>query len=152
MMAKVVELSTMLPRPIDQVWDEVTRPRLLLRVAGGFVAFRAVDPPHWPDRWEPREYLVSLRLVGVLPLGRQVIGIEYPTSSPDMRVLRDNGRSQLVRRWDHRITLRAGAAGTVYTDRIEIEAGWLTTLVAGFALVFFRHRQRRLRQLVAQMS
>lgn len=145
----VVELTTDLAAPPDRVWDEVCRPRLLLHVARGFVSFRPVDPPAWPDRWAPGEHLVALRLWGVLPLGRQVIAITLPPAPPGERALRDNGRSRLVRRWDHWIHVAPGPAGARYADRVTIEAGWLTRPVATFARAFYRHRQRRLRALAA---
>jgi hypothetical protein len=52
---------------------------------------------------------------------------------------------------DHWITIAPGAADgtTHYTDRVEIEAGLLTPLIAGFARVFYAHRQRRWRALAA---
>ena len=69
--------------------------------------------------------------------------------------LRDNGEGVLMRRWDHRITLQPLSDGrTLYTDDIEVIARhlpWLMTpLSALFAQVFYRHRQRRWRQLAAQ--
>lgn len=49
----------------------------------------------------------------------------------------------LTRRWDHWITIALGTTSgtTHYTDRVEIEAGLLTPLIAGFARVFYARRQ-----------
>lgn len=83
-------------------------------------------------------------------MGWQVVGIERQPPVGAIRRLRDNGRSLLIQRWDHLITVEPdGSRRTRYTDRIEIEAGWLTPLVWAFAQVFYAHRQRRWRRLAA---
>lgn len=69
--------------------------------------------------------------------------------------MRDNGQGLLMRRWDHRILLQALPDGrTLYTDEVEVVARhlpWLMTpLSTLFAQVFYRHRQRRWRQLASQ--
>ncbi len=40
--------------------------------------------------------------------------------------------------------------GTLYRDRVEIDAGLLTPVVAALARVFYRHRQGRWRALAAR--
>ncbi|MBN2003783.1 MAG: hypothetical protein JXA21_10535 [Anaerolineae bacterium] len=56
----------------------------------------------------------------------------------------------MVRVWNH--TIRFHPLGTEqlrYTDAIEIEAGLLTVFVWAFAHLFYRHRQRRWKKLLA---
>ena len=144
-------LSTILACPADRVWAEVLRPRLLDYVAHPVVRFTAVDPPQFPEAWRPGEYVVAMRLFGVLPLGTQTIGIRLPPPvRPPEHVLHDAGRSRLIAVWDHRITVApAGAEATRYTDALRIEAGLPTPLIWAWAQLFFRHRQRRWRRLVA---
>ena len=92
-----------------------------------------------------------MRLLGVLPLGWQEIRITRPTPTGETRHLRDAGRGALARRWDHLITVApAGPGRTRYTDRVEVEAGWLTPAVWAFARLFYAHRQRCWRRLVAR--
>lgn len=146
---KTIELTTHLDAPPDLVWQCVNTPRLLRYVAGGWLNFLPIDPPAFPARWEEREYKVALRAFGLLPLGWQIIGIERPRAGDGQNVLRDNGRSPLIRSWDHRIIVEAApGGGTRYTDRVLIDAGALTLPIAVFAKGFFAHRQRRWRRLV----
>lgn len=63
-------------------------------------------------------------------------------------MLRDNGYSRLIPKWDHLITIRAAEGGCLYTDRVEIHAGVFTPFVWSFAWLFYRHRQRRWVHLV----
>ena len=146
-----IELSTRLDASPDLVWECVNTPRLLQYVAAGWLKFLPIDPPAFPERWEDREYRLALRAFGLLPLGWQIVGIERPRAEDGRRILRDNGRSPLLRCWDHRIIVEADpAGGTRYSDRVSIEAGILTVPITVFARGFFAHRQRRLRGLVTQ--
>ena len=146
-----VDLSTVLDAPPERVWDELNRPALLCHVARPLVAFAPLDPPAFPERWAERAYRVRLRLFGLVPIGWQVVGIERPAEQGRVRSLRDDGRSAMIRRWDHRMTVEPLPDGrTRYTDHLEIEAGVLTPAAWAFARLFYAHRQRRWRALVAR--
>lgn len=74
--------------------------------------------------------------------------ISEPPPDGATRFIRDNGFGPLISRWDHWIAIATGEDGTTrYVDRVDIEAGALTGLVAAFARVFYAHRQRRWRAL-----
>lgn len=121
------------------------------------VYFRPAQGRAWPSHWGPGELPLRMRLLGVLPMGSQTVrvSLEPPEDPSGWPTLRDNGEGLLMRRWDHRIFLRALPDGsTLYTDEIEVTARhlpWLMTpLSTLFAHVFYRHRQRRWRQLADQ--
>ena len=143
-----IVLSSYLDAPIDRIWIEVQRPELLFFVASPLLQFRPVVPSHLPERWEVGDYVVSMAWRGIVPLGRQTISISYPEAPDGSKRLRDNGHSAMIRRWDHLITLEPDGSGTRYTDRVKIEAGFITLPVAKFAESFYAHRQRRWRELV----
>lgn len=145
----LIERSTHLAASPGHVWQELGTPRLLQYVAHPVIRFQPVDPPAFPPSWAEGEYRVSLRLFGRLPLGSQVIRIARPQPEGPCRVVRDTGGGSLARRWDHVMEVCAEGSGTRYTDRVEVDAGPLTWLVAAFASHFFQHRQRRWRRLVA---
>lgn len=63
--------------------------------------------------------------------------------------MRDNGHGRSIPVCDHMIEVSPHGDGTLYTDRITVEAGVLTLFVAAFANRFYAHRQRRWRRLVA---
>lgn len=123
--------------------------RLLEYVAAPWIRFEAVAPSQLPDEWEPGRYQVRMKLLGVVPLGTQWIGIRAVEQRGERLLVHDQGSSALVRVWDHRIEISPAAGGrTRYCDRLTIEAGWRTPFVAVFARLFFAHRQRRWRRLV----
>jgi ligand-binding SRPBCC domain-containing protein len=147
------KVSTLLECPVEVAWREALTPRLLRYVARPLQVFVPLQPAQWPEQWEAKRYLVSLRAFGLIPLGQQWIDISFPvadvTDNQQSYQIRDNGQGQLVRRWDHRITLKAVNEGvTLYTDTLEIDAGIITSLVWLYAQCFYRYRQARWRHLV----
>lgn len=146
-----VELSTTLKAPAEQVWRWVQRPALLHWVAAPLVRFRPIQPTTLPEVWEDGEVRVSMLIFGVLPMGTQVIRIhreEGLAGDRSARSLVDMGEGDLVKAWHHRIRVVPESAGTThYTDSVVVEAGPPTLFVWMFAQVFYRHRQRRLRDL-----
>ena len=144
-----VVLSTYLDAPPDAVWAALQRPETLIYVSAPLIRFTPRAPAALPDRWSEQTYRVSMRLFGVLPLGTQWIRVSWPTPDGELRYVRDNGSGTLAARWDHLISIAPEGAGTRYTDRVDVEAGVLTGVTALFARVFYAHRQRRWRALVA---
>lgn len=146
-------LTTILDAPPERVWAVVQTPALLERVAAPLVTFEPVDPETFPETWDEADYLVWMRLFGLLPLGRQWVRVRTleVRKTPGERFyrLRDDGSGTLASTWDHVITVRETPDGvTAYTDEIRVEAGVLTPLVWLFAQAFYRHRQHRWRRLV----
>lgn len=143
-----LDISTLLRCSLEEATAAVMTPRLLEYIASPLVHFTPVDAGGFPPRWSEGTWRVRLRLLGLLPFGEQAIVISFP-EVPRGLAIRDAGYSALIPVWDHRITLEAVAGGVCYRDQLEVRAGLLTPLVWLFAQVFYRHRQRRWRRLVA---
>jgi hypothetical protein len=149
-MSVTIELATHLDAAPDTVWRWLRRSALLRHVAAPLIRFE----PHggsFPEEWEPGEYRAQMYLFGAVPLGWQAIRISLPEPLGDVRFVRDDGYSPLIRRWDHWIAIGPdtgpGEGGTRYSDQVTIDAGILTPMVAAFARTFYAHRQRRWRTL-----
>jgi hypothetical protein len=144
-----VDVGTVVPADLSRVRAEVMTSRLLRYVSWPLIVFAPVDPAELPATWQPGEYRVRMRALGLVPLGEQTIRISIPPAAGGEHLLRDDGSGQLVRRWDHLIRLRAApdGRGTLYRDEVEIEAGLLTPPVWVFATLLYRWRQRRWRRL-----
>ena len=149
MAAQPIEIGTELPAAADKVMDAVGQPRLLDYVSRPILRFKPVDPARLPGCWKPGSYRVGLYLGGWLPLGWQVIRIEPLPDEGTARGIRDNGYGWAIRRWDHEIRVIPQGDHCYYSDRITIDAGWLTPFIIAFARRFYRHRQQRWRQLVS---
>jgi|GEM_PF-181263 len=152
-----VRLSTPLNAPPEWVAAQLQRTTVFRHITAPLVRFKRPGGAPWPTHWSPGDLPVQMWLLGLLSLGTQTvrISIEPPAQADAWPTLRDNGEGTLMRRWDHRITLQPLPSGrTLYTDDIDVVARhlpWLMTpLSAAFAQVFYRHRQRRWRQLAAR--
>ena len=148
MSSRTIEVSTQLAAAPDEIWAHTRRPDVLTYVSRGMISFTPIDPPTWPTVWAPGEHRAAMRVFG-MPMGEQVIGIEYPPPVGTTRRMRDNGRGRGIPVWDHMIEVAPEGDGTRYTDRVRIEAGLRTLLVATFARRLYAHRQARWRRLVA---
>ena len=134
----------------ETVKARIMEPRLFLHVAAPLVKFAPIGMEAFPDRWAEQVYRGSMKLFGVIPIGWQAIVIHFGDGASDALVLNDRGYGPTLRKWDHRIeaTPREGG-GTLYVDRLRMDAGLLTPIAAFFVAQFFKHRQRRLRALDA---
>ncbi|WP_139284058.1 hypothetical protein [Rubrimonas cliftonensis] len=140
--------SVTLDVDIETLWRAIQTPALLESVTRGLMRFDPVDPDGFPTVWDAREHRVDLRLFGWLPIGRQVIAIERPPAEGARRLLRDNGRGDVVSAWDHLMILEPAPGGrTRYTDLVRVEAGRLTLPVTALAWLYYALRQRNLRRL-----
>ena len=148
--SRIIEVSSVHRVNADRLWSEVDRPRLMQFVVGGRLKIRPVEPESFPESWKNEDYLVALYGFGVVPMGRQTICIEHPPGDGSEKCLRDKGGGRLFMKWDHWIIVQPlDASVTRYTDRVEFTAGFLTPLLIPFVRNFFRYRQERLGQLVA---
>jgi hypothetical protein len=146
----IIRRSIILDVQAERAWAMVRRPRLLQHISHPLQVFEFLEPTTLPEVWTDGSYKVRCRMFGIIPTGEQWIVISTVEAGPALYALRDNGHGDLAQRWDHLITIRPLAADRCrYTDEIEVRAGLLTPFVAAFAWVFYRHRQRRWRQLVA---
>ena len=144
-----VELSTELPVDATKAWREVQKPELLEYVTRPILRFRFLSPPG--ARWQPGRHSAQIGLLGIIPLGRQTIGVEFPSRESDTYLLRDNGSGSVARVWDHLILIEPlGPGRCLYTDRLQVSAGVLTPFVAAFAWLLYAHRQRRWRLLASR--
>ncbi|AUH32299.1 hypothetical protein [Paracoccus tegillarcae] len=78
---KEIFLETRLEASPSRIWAEVNRPQLLRYVARPLVMVKPHDPSAVAERWHSRVYVVGLYLFGVLPFGRQVIGLSRPVAA-----------------------------------------------------------------------
>lgn len=145
-------ITTLLEAPVERVWAELKKPRLLMHVAAPLISFELIEPATMPAHWGDGRYLVRMRFLGLIPLGRQWIVTSTPQPEDQARGVfrvRDQGCGDLAKVWDHLIVIEARNDGrTAYRDEVEIKAGLLTPAVWLFAHGFYRHRQARWTRLI----
>ncbi len=147
-----VFVQSELPCSPARAWDEVQTSDVLREIAWPLIQLRAGGPDGIPDRWEEGS-TVMLRpyLFGLIPVGVRALTWErIDERTGEMQTREDD---PLIHRWDHLIRVESGPDGrTVYTDEVEVEAGWLTLPVWLFAQWFYRHRQRRWQAVARRLA
>jgi hypothetical protein len=145
-MATTVHVESELPTHADDVWAALQLPGTMAYVCRGVLGFPAVATRS--ERFHQGERGTGwVRLFHVLPLHRHTIEVvELDEASRTVRTLERGG---LLRSWRHTLqVVPIAAARCRYSDTVEIEAGALTPLVAGFTRVLFGYRHRRWQRLV----
>ena len=141
-------ISTIIPTSAEKMWSELQKVSSLMYVAAPLLIFRSQDKNPLPDKWSiDQEYPLSISLFGIIPLGKHVIRISK-IDVQKMQIL-SNEFGLLSRTWNHLIKIEKTEDDKIrYTDEIEIKAGILTLVIWLFALIFYRHRQKRWKILI----
>lgn len=141
-------VQTRLEAPAEAVWGAVKKPRTLFYVTRGFLGFSGSD--HFPLEWEPGQKVETrLWFFHILPGWKHIL-----------TVAEVNDREKLIRSheyggfytWDHTIRVMRNSSGCIYSDEIEVHAGFLTFFIWIFANLFYRHRQMRWRILARNLN
>jgi uncharacterized protein YndB with AHSA1/START domain len=143
--ARTIRLITDLDASADRVWEAVTTPAAFRLVTRGLISMPGLR--HRNDPWREGETVSSwLLLFGIVPFSRH--HLTFVEIDERRRLLRSKEHGGLVRRWEHDITVTPLSAGRCrYEDRVTIGAGRLTGVISAWALVFYKLRQRRWREL-----
>jgi ligand-binding SRPBCC domain-containing protein len=147
---RTVTVSTFLEAPADAVWAAVKRPESFLAVTRHVLSVPALRGRTEP--WRAGETVRSwVFLFGVIPFSYHHLTVA--SIDDERRILRSDERGGPIRVWRHDIVVvPVSPTRCRYEDHIEIDAGILTALVAGYASVFYRVRQRRWRQLARTLG
>ncbi len=138
---KSITVETALDAPAAVIWSTVQQPEAFVHVAGGMLRYPAAERHTGP--WKVGDRTIGwLFLFRMIPFSRhsiEVVNIDHAA----MTLLTEEGGG-LIRTWKHYVAVRPVDEDRChYTDRIDIDAGILTPVVATFARVFYRYRQRR---------
>ena len=141
----IVDRSTRLEASADAVWAAVKTPAAFRTVTRWLLVMPVIGGR--ADEWREGETVVGwVFLFGVVPFSRHHLQIAAIDESTLTLSSREHGG--LLRSWNHDIEVTPiDDAQCTYRDRIEIDAGILTPLVAVYARWFYRMRQRRWRAL-----
>lgn len=147
---RTITVSTELDAPADVVWPAATTPHAFVHVAKGMLRFPAAE--HLDRPWRVGDEVRGWTLLfGVIPFSIHRLSVES-IDDQRRRIMSDEGGG-MIRTWRHELlTTPLGDHRCEYLDRIEIDAGAMTPLVAGFAAIFYRYRQRRWRALAPLLA
>lgn len=151
-----VRLNLLLDCPPDAAWEAVHSPALFQAVSGPITTAQSLEPGGFPDRWADTEHRVRLRMLGLLPMGTQLIALRDETRADGTRIVHDEGgpltgAMSIVSRWHHRMAISPDPAApdsrTRFRDALDVGAGVLTPVVWFGFWVFWQLRAQKLRRL-----
>ena len=120
-----------------------------LYITRGMLGFKGAE--EWPELFHEGQVIETrLLLFNLVPCWKhkmRLVRIDHENME-----LASEERGGVVRRWDHRKWIEEESGSSCwYTDEIDIEAGLLTFFVWVYAHIFYRYRQRRMRQLAEHL-
>mgnify|MGYP006961701803 FL=1 len=143
-------ISTIIHTNENQMWEALQKLSSLVYVTSPFLVFKSLDGGELPDKWElEKEYAFYISAFHIMPLGKHYIVVKIIDA--EKKEILSNEHGTLTKEWNHQILIKRIDENTIrYTDAIEIKAGELTLFVWLFAHIFYRHRQRRWKKLIAR--
>lgn len=156
-----VHLNLVLDCPADAAWEAVHSPAVFRAVSGPLTTVESLEPGGFPERWPGGDHRVRLRMLGVVPMGTQLIRLRDENLTDGTRVVHDeggplSGAMRIVTHWHHRMAIspdeRAPDARTRFRDTLEVSAGLLTPVAWLGFWMFWQLRARQLRRLAPGWS
>ena len=138
-------IQTTLPDAAARVWHTLLQRDAFLHITRGMLGFKGAE--EWPEVFEEGQVIETrLLLFNFVPAWRHTLRL-IRVDHEDMEIeSREEGGP--VRRWNHRKWIEEKSERScLYTDEIDIHAGLLTWLIWAYAHVFYRYRQKRMRQM-----
>ncbi len=155
-MTRTVSVSTELPISAELASAKAHQLEMMEFVMRPLLGFRLSDQ----DRARATEAAGDLLPLGEEFVGRLMLFDLIPLWTHRLTVVSDDGleiftneTSGPVKTWNHRLTFEPiDEARCRYTDSIEIDRGPIGAATAVFIALFFRHRQRRWRQIAPLLA
>jgi hypothetical protein len=144
-----ITVSSTCSTTVERMFPLLKQLNTLQQIASPYASFAPVDGSQ-NLTWQPGEtYRFHFRLFGLIPFG--IHTIQVVDFAPGGILTREGNPHVPV--WNHRILLETMDEQTLrYTDEVEIGAGWKTPFVSLWARIFYRHRQRKWRKLLADKA
>ncbi|NCC31882.1 MAG: hypothetical protein EOM24_07635 [Chloroflexia bacterium] len=144
----LARITTTFDCTVEQLWAAISRPASLRFVSAPLLRFTPLVAGELDDEWVVgNTYALRLYLFGVLPAGEHRITLA--TIDREANLIESKESGTLAPVWNHTIRFHPVGTGRLqYTDEIEIQAGLRTGVIWMLAHLFYRHRQRRWKQLL----
>ena len=136
----VVVRSSVFPASKKDVFRKLQKLRLLQYIAWPYATFTPVGEKI--SEWKAgTRSSYKFRLFGVIPFGTHTINV---ISFDKEKGIYTHEGNEHVPTWNHRIILEEiSDCQCLYSDVVEIGAGWKTVFVYLWAKCFYAHRQRK---------
>ncbi|MGL4339232.1 MAG: hypothetical protein ACRCSP_02235 [Rhodoglobus sp.] len=151
-----IQIRKILDCPPDAAWQAIRSTAVLRAVSAPFTSFTSCEPEGFPEVWSAGEHPVAVRAFGIVPLGEQIIAIDFSERADGTRVLSDTGRGTsgplaMVTFWNHQMAVSATPDGkTLFHDQLLFSAGMVTPIMWMMYWAFWQRRAWRIKKLSAR--
>lgn len=136
----------------DAAWEAAHRPAVAAQLYAPLFRMQPLDGAP-PERFTSGDRVrVSLRVLGAIPVGSQLIAVDDVLDVSDARVMRDSGRPlsgplALLRTWNHEMMVSTLPTGqTVWKDELRV-TGVFAVPMAPVLWLMWQWRIAKLRRL-----
>ena len=142
----LVQAATTLNVPANWAWEALKRRDTFLFITRGIMRYRGADS--WPEILMASgvEIETAVYPIGIFPgISDRIAIVSVDEEAMEVRTNESGG---LIRIWNHTMKVEPLTESRCrYSDRIELDAGWLTPIIWSFASLFYRYRQFRWHRL-----
>lgn len=141
-----VTITSVLETNINNIWNKIQDIETLREICNPKASFISCD--NMPLVWkEGRTFIFKMYLHKVIPIGSHTINIIKIDKTS--REIVSNEYNQTVTIWNHYINMEEITPNSIkYTDTVDLYAGWLTPIIAWWTVRFYKHRQRKWRNII----
>ena len=139
-MSALVVISARYAGDADAVFREAVNFSEMVEAMSGLATYEGL--PDEPAR-ENETYTVDVTMWGFLKTKGHVMHVE--TLDYENRIIQSREHNPAIKCWDHRLTVQPVGEYVLWTDRVELDAGWRTFAAARFCAYVYqrRHKYRR---------
>lgn len=146
MKRKIVIRTSIFQGTKRDVYEKLQKVETLQYIAYPYATFEATDQNQDFQWKEGKVFSFKFRLFGFIPFGIHTIRILR--FNEETGIYTEEGNKH-VPVWNHEIILETIDEKQLrYTDKVEIQAGWKTSIVYAWAYMFYSHRQRKWKKLL----
>jgi len=151
--ARVLTVSATYPRDADTVFAEAIDFDAMVAATKGLATYKGL--PSGPFE-EGHSYETYVTVWGWMHNPHYQIHVER--LDPALRIVQSREQGRAIRQWDHTLTVEPAelddGPGSIWTDRIVIDSGWLTPYMVrvGRYLYQYRHRTRDALEITAWIT
>lgn len=142
-------IQTTLPYSAAEAWQMLLQRDAFLYITRGMLGFKGAEA--WPEFFEEGQVIETrLLFFSFIPAWKHTLRLARVDHENMEIASREEGG--FVRRWNHRKWIEEKSERScLCTDEIDIDAGLLTWLIWAYAHIFYRYRQRRMRQMAVRL-
>jgi hypothetical protein len=138
----IIHVTSIFPASREKIFEKLQEIETLRYICSPLAAFTPLDKS---QKWQAGAVFRFVLTACGLKFGVHTIKVKK--FEIDKILTHEHNKNVPI--WNHIITLeKSGENNTKYSDIVEVRAGWKTPFIWLWANIFYRHRQRKWRELL----